>query len=146
MPRCRDSINLEEATMAAEKAELKTKMEMKPVPSDREGIVGSFVSQTAELAEKATMTTFGIARDVRGEIHQRIVDAFALVDGTQQGVMKLLRGINDRADRLTEDVIDTIENLTVGTLRTVRDTSRGMTELATSLTTNLTKPREIRAA
>jgi hypothetical protein len=132
--------------MAAEKAELKAKLEMKPVPSDREGIVGSFVSQTAELAEKATMTTFGIARDVRGEIHQRIIDAFGLVEGTQLGFMKLLRGINDRADRLSEDVLDTIENLTVGTLRTVRDTSRGVTELATNLTTSLTKPREIRAA
>jgi len=132
--------------MAAEKAELKSKMEMKAVPSDREGIVGSFVTQTAELAEKATLTTFGIARDVRGEIHQRIVDAFALVDGTQQGFLKLLRGINDRADRLSEDVLDTIESLTVGTLRTMRDTSRGMTELATNLTTSLTRPREIRAA
>jgi hypothetical protein len=132
--------------MAAEKAELKTKLEMKPVPSDREGIVGSFVTQTSELAEKATMTTFGIARDVRGEIHQRIVDAFSLVEGTQRGFMQLLRGINDRADKLSEDLIDTIENLTVGTLRTMRDTSRGVTELATNLTTGLTKPREIRAA
>jgi len=113
---------------------------------EREGIVGSFVTQTAALAEKATLTTFGIARDVRGEIHQRIVDAFALVDGTQQGMMKLLRGINDRADRLSEEVIDTIESLTIGTLRTMRDTSRGVTELATSLTTSLTRPREIRAA
>jgi len=43
-------------------------------------------------------------------------------------------------------VLDTIESLTVGTLRTMRDTSRGMTELATNLTTSLTRPREIRAA
>jgi hypothetical protein len=136
----------EEKIMAVEKAELKGKVEMKPVPSDREGIVGSLVTQTAELAEKATTTTFGIVRDVRGEINQRILDTFALVDGTQQGFIKLLRGINGRADKLSEDVIDTIEELAVGTLRTLRDTSRGMTELATHLTTNLTRPREIRAA
>jgi len=133
--------------MAAEKAEqLKAKVEMKPVPSDHEGIVGSLVTQTVELAEKATTTTFGIVRDVRGEINQRIVDTLALVDGTQQGLIKLLRGINVRADKLSDDIIDTLENLTVGTLRTVRDTSRGVTELATSLTNNLTRPREIRAA
>jgi len=135
--------------MAAEKAtELKGKVEMKlgPVPSDREGLVGSIVTQTAELAEKATMTTFGIVRDVRGELNQRVLDSFALIDGTQQGFIKLLRGINDRADKLSDDLIDMIESLTVGTLRTMRDTSRGVTELATSLTSNLTKPREIRAA
>ncbi len=132
--------------MAAEKAELKGKVEMKPVPSDREGIVGSFVTQTAELAEKATTTTFGIVRDVHGELNQRILDTFALIEGTQLGFIKLLRGINDRADKLSDDLIDTLESLTVGTLRTMRDTSRGMTDLATSLTTNLTRPREIRAA
>jgi hypothetical protein len=132
--------------MAAEKTELKGKVEMKPVPSDREGIVGSFVTQTADLAEKATTTTFGIVRDVHGEINQRIIDTFALLEGSQQGFFKLLRGINDRADKLTDDLIDTLEGLTVGTLRTMRDTSRGMTDLATNLTTNLTRPREIRAA
>jgi hypothetical protein len=136
----------EEENMAAEKVELKSKVEMKSVPSDREGIVGSFVTQTAELAEKATMTSFGIVRDVQGEINQRILDTFTLIEGTQQGFFKLLRGINERADKLSDDLIDTLESLTVGTLRTMRDTSRGVTELATSLTTNLTRPREIRAA
>jgi len=101
--------------------------------AEKEGLVGSFVTQTTELAEKATTTTFGIVRDVRGEIHQRVLDTFALVDGTQQGFIKLLRGINDRADKLSGDLIDTVESLTVGTLRMI-------------LTTNLTRPREIRAA
>ena len=132
--------------MAADKAELKGKVEMKTVPSDREGIVGSFVMQTADLAEKATMTTFGIVRDVHGELSQRILGTFALIDGSQQGFIKLLRGINDRADKLSDDLIDTLESLTVGTLRTVRDTSRGVTDLAANLTTNLSRPREIRAA
>ncbi|HEX8950349.1 MAG TPA: hypothetical protein VF997_17715 [Polyangia bacterium] len=128
--------------MAAEKAELKAK----PVPSDREGIVASFVMQTAELAEKATTTAFGVVRDVRGELSQRILGTIAFVEGSQQGFIKLLRGINDRADKLSDDLLDTLENLSVGSLRTVRDTSRGVTELATNLTTSLTKPREIRAA
>jgi hypothetical protein len=128
--------------MAAEKVELKAK----PVPSDREGIVASFVTQTAELAEKAATTAFGVVRDVRGELSQRILGTIAFVEGSQQGFMKLLRGINDRADKLSDELIDTLENLSVGSLRAARDTSRGVTDLATNLTTNLTKPREIRAA
>jgi len=129
--------------MAAEKAELKAQ---KSVPSDREGIVASFVTQTAELAEKATTTAFGVVRDVRGELSQRIVGTLAFIDGSQQSFIKLLRGINERADKLSDDVIDTLENLSVGSLRTLRDTSRGVTELATSVTSGLTRPREIRAA
>lgn len=129
--------------MAAEKAELKAKA----VPSDREGILASFVNQTADLAEKATTTAFGVVRDVRGELSQRIVGTIAFVEGSQQGMMKLLRGINDRADRLSDEILDTLESLAVGSLRTMRDASRGVTELATSVTSGLTRPRgEIRAA
>ena len=128
--------------MAAEKAELKAK----PVPSDREGIVASFVNQTAELAEKATTTAFGVVRDVRGEVSQRILGTLAFIDGSQQGFIRLLRGINDRADKLSDEIIDTLESLSVGSLRTMRDTSRGVTELASSVTSSLTRPREIRAA
>ena len=98
-------------------------------------------------AEKATTTAFGVVRDVRGELSQRIVGTIAFVEGSQQGMMKLLRGINDRADRLSDEIIDTLESLAVGSLRTMRDTSRGVTELATSVTSGLTRPRgEIRAA
>jgi len=128
--------------MAAEKVELKAKA----VPSDREGIVASFVTQTTDLAEKATTTAFGVVRDVRGEISQRILGTLAFIDGSQQGLIKLLRGINDRADKLSDEVIDTLESLAVGSLRTVRDTSRGVSELASNVTSGLTRPREIRAA
>ena len=129
--------------MAAEKAVLEVE---KPIPSDRGAIATSFVTQTAQLAEKATATAFAVVRDVRGELSQRIVGTLAFIDGSQQSFMKLLRGINERADRLSDEVIDTLENLSVGSLRTLRDTSRGVTELATSVTAGLTRPREIRAA
>ena len=125
--------------MAAEKA---GKVEIKAVPSDREGLIGSFVNQTSELAEKMTTTGFGVVRDVRGELSSRIGGIIGFIDGSQQGIVKLLRSLNDRADKLSEDVIDTVENLTLGALRTVRDTGRGVTELATSLT----KPKEISRA
>lgn len=124
-------------------AEKAGKVEIKPtVPSDREGLIGSFVNQTSELAEKVATTGFGVVRDVRGELSQRVLGLIGLVEGTQQGVIRLLRTINERTDRLSEDVIDTVENLTLGTLRTVRETGRGVTELAT----NLTKPKEISRA
>src|SRR5262249_19112429 len=118
----------EEETMA-EKVELKEMM--KPIAS--EGLITSFVTQPVALAEKFTSTTFGVARDIQGELSQRILDVITLVDGTQQGLVKLLRGLNGRVDQVSDALIDTLENLTVGTLRAVRDTGRNVTDLAGQL-------------
>jgi hypothetical protein len=117
----------------ADKAEIKSKSEIKPVPSDREGLITSWVNQTADLTEKVTTTGFGIVRDVRGELSARALATIAFLEGAQLSVFKLLRTFNDRADRLSEDVIDTAENLALGVVRTVRDTGRGVTDLATNL-------------
>src|SRR3954465_2493763 len=99
--------------MAVEKA---GKVEIKAVPTDRDGFIVSIVNQTSELAEKLTTTSFGVGRDVRGEPHQRVLGPFAFIEGSQQGFIKVLRGINDRAEKLSDDVLDTIENLTLGAL------------------------------
>jgi hypothetical protein len=116
-----------------------SKVDVKVVPSDREGLLASWVSQSTELAERATVTAFGVVRDVRGEINQRVVlGTLNWIEGVQTGMTKLLRGIDDRFDKLAEDVTDTAENLTLGLIRTIRDTGHGVTELATSIT----KPRE----
>jgi hypothetical protein len=108
------------------------------VASDREGLLGGLVSQGADLAEKATTTCFGVARDVRDEIDQRIVGTLTWVEGSQQGVMKLVRGINSRMKKLADDSIDTFEGMVIGIVRATRDTSRDVTDWAT----NLGKPRE----
>lgn len=131
--------------MADSKAEAKvTKVDVKPpVAAEREGLLTSWVSQGAELTERAVTTGFGIVRDVRGELNQRVLAAISFVDNTQQGAIKLLRTVDERVDRLAEDSIDTAESLVVGIIRAVRDTSHGVTELATSFS----RPRDtVRAA
>src|SRR5262245_42091518 len=102
--------------------------EVKPIPSDREGLLSSWVGQSSDLAEKATITVVGIVRDVRSEVNQRFNGMLNLVDGSQQGLIKLARGVNDRVDKLSEETIDTVENLILGVIRTVRDTGRGVTD------------------
>jgi len=126
-------------------AEKAVKVEMKPIPSDREGLFSSMVTQTAELSEKLTTTCFGFVRDVRSEINQRVLGTLTFVESAQQGVFKLIRNFSDRTDKLAEDMIDTAENLTLGTVRAVRDTGHGVTGIATGIATNLTKSREVRA-
>jgi hypothetical protein len=114
------------------------KVDGKSVSSEREGLVTSWVSHSAELAERTAVTAFGIVRDVQNELNQRVLGLIALVDGTQQGLIKLVRGIDDRLDKLSEDVIDAAESVTLGVIRTVRDTGHGVTDLASGLTS----PRE----
>jgi hypothetical protein len=108
------------------------------VSSDREGLLGGLVSQSADLAEKATSTCFGIARDIREETDQRIIGTLSWIEGAQLGVMKLVRGINSRMKKLTDDSIDTVESMVIGIVRATRNTSRGVTDWAT----NLGKPGE----
>jgi hypothetical protein len=108
----------------------------------REGMLGDLVSQGADLAEKATSTWFGVARDIREEIDQRIIGTLGWIEGAQQGVMKLFRGINGRMKKLTDDSIDTFEGMAMRIVRATRDTSRGVTDWATGLGKSREKPEK----
>ena len=119
------------------------KVDVKAVAADREGLLTSWVSQGAEIAERVVTTSFGIVRDVQGEVNQRLLGVIGFFDGTQQGAIRLIKGIDDRLDKLTGDIIDAAEGMTLGIIRTARDTGHGVTDLASGLT----KPRDtVRAA
>jgi hypothetical protein len=129
--------------MAESKPDVKVaKVEVKPIPSDREGLVTSWVNQSADLAEQAVLQGFGLLRDVGSEINQRVIGTLAFAEATQGSVWKLLRSVTDRADRLSDDVTDTAENIALGLIRAVRDTGRSVSDLATTLT----KPHQISRA
>jgi hypothetical protein len=130
--------------MAETKEAKVAKVDVKtPVAAEREGLLASWVSQSADLAERTVSTGFGIVRDVRGEINQRVLAAIGFVENAQSGAIKLAKVLDERIDRLAEDSIDTAESLVVGIIRAVRDTGHGVTDLATSMS----RPREsVRAA
>jgi hypothetical protein len=111
-----------------------TKNESKPIPSDKEGVLRSWVNQTSELAEKATVTAFTIVRDFRGEVTQGVGNTINWIEGSQQAAFKLVRRVNERLDRLADDTVDTVENVVLGVIRATRDTSASVTDLAKNLT------------
>lgn len=128
--------------MAETKTESKaTKIEVK-VAAERDGLVHSWVSQSTELAERTTTTVFGIARDVRSELNQRIVGTLGFIEGAQLGLFKLARAVDERLDRLADEVLDTGESMTLGVIRTLRNTGLGVSELAGSLG----RPRDVSRA
>jgi hypothetical protein len=128
--------------MAEAKTEAKaTKLDVK-VAAERDGLVNSWVSQSSELAERTTTAMFGIVRDVRGELNQRVLGTLSFVEGTQQSVLKILRSVDERLDRLSEEMIDTSESLVIGLIRTLRNTGHGVTELVGTVA----RPREVSRA
>jgi hypothetical protein len=120
--------------MAETKTESKaTKIDVR-LAAEREGIVSGLIGQSADLAERTTATAFGIARDVRVELNQRILGTLAFVEATQQGLWRLLRTVDERIDRLADELSDTTEQLVLGVIRTARNAGHGVTDLAGSLT------------
>ena len=123
-------------------AEAKVAKVEKPVPSDREVLITSWVTQGSDLAERTAQTSFSVVRDVSSELSQRILSTLNFLESTQGSLFKLLRTIEERADKLAADTIDTVENVTLGLIRSARDTGKGVSELATTMG----KPRESRVA
>jgi hypothetical protein len=110
-----------------------SKTDLKVAGSD-EGLIGSWVSNSTELAERTATTSFGIVRDVRGELNQRILARLLFVESTQQSVWKLLCAVDERVDRLAGDAIDATGEVTLGIIRTLGATGHGVTDLAGQLT------------
>jgi hypothetical protein len=108
--------------------------EAKSIPADKGGLLNNWVNQSSELAERTTTTCFDIVRDIRGEINQRVGRALSWIEGFQQGIIKLAGGINDRVDQLSNDTIDAVERLVLGTIRVARTMGHGVTDLATNVT------------
>ena len=116
--------------MAEPKEAKITKSDSRAVASTDEGLVGSVLSRSVDLAERATITAFGIVRDVRGETHQRMLGTLKWAEDFQEAAFRLVRSIDDRIDKLFGDLIDTGEGRTLGVLRPVGETGHGVTAMA----------------
>ena len=113
--------------MAEAKTEAKVaKVESLKGPSN-EGLVTTWIGYSTDLAERSTLTAFAIARDVRMEINQRVLGTLQFLESSQAGVFKLARTIDERVDKLAEDMIETAESVALGLIKIVRDTGTGVT-------------------
>lgn len=127
-------------------AEQKPKAQFKSLSSDRdgekEGLLSTLVAQTSDLSEKAVGTSFEVVRDLRQEVNQRLLGTIDWLEASQQGLFKLVRGVNGRIQELLETGISTAEGLALGVARLFRETNQGLIEITTQATATLLKPRE----
>ena len=118
-----------------------------PGTLDREGLVNGTVSLTAEVSERTARSVFSIAREARTEVVDRLLASIDWRDDTQQGLLRLARRITESGGAIATDVLEAGEQLSVGTVRIARETSRGVTELVQRvLVADAARPTQPRAS
>src|SRR5579863_2075710 len=105
--------------------------------SDDQGVLAVTVESIALATEKTSGAAFGVVRDVRGEVTQRVVGVIDWVDGGQQGTLKLARSVVQRTDEVATAWIDANEQLVLGVVRALRTTGEGATQFASRTAASL---------
>ncbi len=113
--------------------------------SENKGLAESWVGLAAGVASKGVDTGLGVVNDVRGELFQRVSSVIDLVEGAQQGQIKLARSLKDRADQLTGGALDAIEQALLDVVATARSAGEGAAAIAAQSAQSLTS-RQIRKA
>jgi hypothetical protein len=112
--------------------------------SDDQGVLAVTVESIAEATEKTLGACFGVVRDLRGEVTQRVMGVIDWVEGVQQGTIKLARSVVQRTDEVGTAWIDANEQLVLGVIHALRTTGEGATQFASRTAASLTSTRRDR--
>jgi hypothetical protein len=111
-------------------------------PLDDQGVLAVTIESVAGAAETTLVACFGIVRDVRGELSQRVLGVVDWIDGTQQGMTRLARSVIKRTDEVATAWIDANEQFGLGIVRALRSTGHGATFFASRTAASLTSTRQ----
>ena len=112
--------------------------------NEDQGVLAVGVESVAHAAEKTLLSAYGIVRDVRGEVAQRVLGVIDWVDSVQQGTVKLARSVVQRTDEVANAWIDANEHVALGVVRALRSTGEGATQFASRTAASLTSTRRDR--
>jgi hypothetical protein len=112
--------------------------------NEDQGVLAVGVESVAQAAEKTLLSAYGIVRDVRGEVAQRVLGVIDWVDSVQQGTIKLARSVVQRTDEVANAWIDANEHVALGVVRALRSTGEGATQFASRTAASLTSTRRDR--
>jgi hypothetical protein len=112
--------------------------------TDDQGVIAIGVDSLALAMEKTLRAAFGIVRDVRGEMSQRVLGVVDWVEGVQQGGIRLARTVVQRTDDVATAWIDANEYVSLGVVRALRSTGESATLFASHTAASLTSTRRDR--
>jgi hypothetical protein len=112
--------------------------------TDDQGVLAVGVDSVANATEKTLRAYFGVVRDVRGEMSQRVLGVVDWVEGVQQGAIRLARAVVQRTDDVATAWIDANEHVALGIVHAFRTTSESATQFASHTAASLTSTRRNR--
>jgi hypothetical protein len=130
---------------------METKSDVKPGKMETRttvdgGLLQDMAGQGAALAEGAITATFGVLRDVRVEFHRMLMSTADLALSVNEGALKLVRGVGERADRLAEQALAAGEASALQVVRIGHLASRDFSGLAGRTLSQLADKGEERVA
>jgi hypothetical protein len=112
--------------------------------TDDQGVLAVSIDSVANATEKTLSAYFGVVRDVRTEVAQRVGSVIDWVEGVEQGAIRLARSVVQRTDEVATAWIDANEQFAIGIVRALRTTGEGATQFASRTAASLTSTRRDR--
>jgi hypothetical protein len=112
--------------------------------TDDQGVLAVSIDSIATATEKTLAAYFGVVRDVRTEVAQRVGSVIDWVEGVEQGAIRLSRSMVQRTDEVATAWIDANEQFALGIVRAIRSTGEGATQFASRTAASLTSTRRDR--
>jgi hypothetical protein len=112
--------------------------------TDDQGVLAVSIDSVANATEKTLVAYFGVVRDVRTEVAQRVGSVIDWVEGVEQGTIRLARSVVQRTDEVATAWIDANEQFALGIVRALRTTGEGATQFASRTAASLTSTRRDR--
>jgi hypothetical protein len=112
--------------------------------TDDQGVLAVSIDSIASATEKTLAAYFGVVRDVRTEVAQRVGSVIDWVEGVEQGAIRLSRSVVQRTDEVATAWIDANEQFALGIVRALRSTGEGATQFASRTAASLTSTRRER--
>jgi hypothetical protein len=112
--------------------------------TDDQGVLAVSIDSVASATEKTLSAYFGVVRDVRTEVAQRVGSVIDWVEGVEQGAIRLARSVVQRTDEVATAWIDANEQFALGIVRALRTTGEGATQFASRTAASLTSTRRDR--
>ena len=103
-------------------------------PSADRGLLPTLVHVTSELASKAADGSFGLMRDIHGEVFTRLSSSIDFVDQAQQGTLNVARRLVARVDHFSSAAIGGGETVAASVVKVSRESGDSVVELSAKTT------------
>ena len=101
-------------------------------PAEKTGALIGFVNLSLDAGDKGVTTAFGLAQDVRGELRTAVDTGLDALENVVRGFFRIGKRVTARVDELAAELAASGERTVSGVIKSLRDTTRAASELAST--------------